>query len=202
MTDLFADKAAGWDQRPIPQQISEGVVSALRSKVDLQSNLQVLDFGAGTGLIASKIAADVGEIIAVDVSASMLEQLAKKEELAGRVRTVCQDLLDTPLESPVDLVVSAMALHHVEDTARLMQTFFAHLKPGGRVALADLDTEDGSFHPPGTEGVFHTGFDRDALRGIMEDVGFERVEFATACEVGREDRSYPVFLVVAQRPER
>ncbi|NIV32583.1 MAG: methyltransferase domain-containing protein, partial [Anaerolineae bacterium] len=67
------------------------------------------------------------------------------------------------LERQFDLIVSAMALHHVEDTERLLQRFHQHLSPGGGIALADLDQEDGSFHPPEVEGVFHDGFDRTAL---------------------------------------
>lgn len=200
MTDLFAEKAKDWDTRPVPQQISEAVFSALQSQVELRPDLDVMDFGAGTGLFASKVAPAVRSTVAVDVSRAMLEQLAQKPELAGRVRIACRDLLETPLDAPVDLIVSAMALHHVEDTGRLMRVFFDHLKPGGRIALADLDAEDGSFHPPGTEGVFHSGFDRDALGGLIASAGFEEVQFVTAGEVDRDDRRYPIFLVVARRP--
>ena len=71
---------------------------------------------------------------------------------------------------------------------------------GGFVALADLDSEDGSFHPPGTEGVYHHGFDRDALTGLLEAAGFEDVKFQTAVEVPKEGSSYPIFLVVASKP--
>jgi hypothetical protein len=46
-TDLFKDRAADYDQRPVPQQISEGVVAALIERVALTSTMRVLDFGAG-----------------------------------------------------------------------------------------------------------------------------------------------------------
>lgn len=200
MNDHFEDKAHDWDERPIPQQISEGLASSLKTRVDLHPGMEVLDFGAGTGLVAAKVASAVGSIIAVDVSQSMLDQLAQKPELAGKARIVCQDILEQPLEAKVDLIVSAMALHHVEDTAQLARTFFDHLKPGGHIALADLDAEDGDFHPPGTEGVYHAGFERAALGRILSEVGFEGVEFTTACEVDREQRRYSIFFVTAQRP--
>ena len=76
-----------------------------------------------------------------------------------------------------------MAMHHVEDTGALVRALFAHVAPGGRVALADLDAESGSFHPPGTESVYHSGFDRDALGGLLREAGFTDVRFTTACEV-------------------
>lgn len=200
MSDLFRDKAAEWDARPVPLQISEGVGAAIASRVALDSGLVVMDFGAGTGLVSGRIAPRVKEIVAVDVSPAMLEQLAKKPELTGKVHVVCQDLLEAPLERRVDLVVSAMAMHHVRDTAALARTLFAHLVPGGRVALADLDTEDDTFHPAGTEGVFHAGFDRGALGALLREAGFVDVVFDTACEVTKETRRYTVFLVTATRP--
>lgn len=197
MTDLFREQAKEWDQRPIPQQISDAVVSAVRDAVPLRSDTVLLDFGAGTGLLASKLAPHVGQVIAVDVSEAMLTQLANKPELQGEVEIVCRDLVVSPLDRRVDAVVSAMAMHHVRDTHTLLARLHANLVPGGRLAIADLDTEDGTFHPPGVEGVFHAGFDRDALRALLEDVGFSDVRFTTACEVHKEARAYPVFLVTA-----
>lgn len=200
MTDLFVDKAASWDERPVPKQISEGVWGALQAAIAFAPELTVLDFGAGTGLLASKVAPHVARVLAVDVSPAMLEQLAKKPESAGKVEAHCLDLTRQPLGRSVDLVVSAMALHHVADTHALLRALFEHLTPGGRVALADLDAEDGSFHPPGTEGVFHHGFAREALAEALRAAGFVAVQFVTACEVTKEARRYPVFLVTAQRP--
>lgn len=43
-----------------------------------------------------------------------------------------QDILHVPLGKTVDLVVSAMAMHHVEDTNALLRTLQDHLAPGGR----------------------------------------------------------------------
>lgn len=200
MNDLFREKASDWDSQPLPVQLSQGIFGALQSRVPFDAGLTVMDFGAGTGLITGRVAPLVKRVIAVDVSPAMLEQLSKKPELQGKVDVVCQDLLQKPLGQTVDLIVSAMAMHHVQDTAALMRVFFAHLTPGGRVALADLDSEDGSFHQPGTEGVFHSGFDRAALGALLADAGFVDVEFATATEVSRDGlRRYPVFLVTARR---
>lgn len=199
MSDLFADKADDWDTRPIPVQISEGVSAALRDAVPLSVDSIVLDFGAGTGLLCTKLAPHVGHIHAVDISAAMLEQLATKPELLGKATIHHRDIIDDPLPDPVDVVVSAMAMHHVSDTAALLAALHDHLRPGGYLALADLDAEDGSFHPPGVEGVFHHGFDRESLQGSLQDAGFTRVVFRTAVTVAKEDRQYPVFLVTATR---
>lgn len=199
MTDHFHEKAADWDNQPVPVQISAGVFEALSTRLSLHADLTVMDFGAGTGLISGKLAPLVKKIHAVDVSPAMLEQLAKKDELAGKVTIHCQNLLERPLEVEVDLVVSAMAMHHVEDTRGLLSTLHAHLGPGGKVAIADLDAEDGTFHPEHVEGLFHHGFDREDLSRLMHETGFTDVEIETACEVHRDGRHYPVFLAIARR---
>jgi 2-polyprenyl-3-methyl-5-hydroxy-6-metoxy-1,4-benzoquinol methylase len=200
MTDLFQDKAAEWDARPVPAQISEGVAQAIEAHVALAPEMTVMDFGAGTGLIAGHIAPRVRKILAVDVSASMLAQLASKPALADKTEVFCQNILEAPLSREVDLIVSAMAMHHVEDTRALARALFAHLVAGGHIALADLDAEDGTFHPPNTEGVFHHGFGRDALGAILRDAGFIDVRFVTACTVSKESGRYPIFLVTAKKP--
>ena len=147
-------------------------------------------------LAAKRLSADV---LNLNISTSAT---AKGESLLDTLRNLEAmhvDILATSLPHQVDLIVSAMAMHHVEDTNRLLRAFAEHLGPGGRVALADLDSEDGSFHPPDTEGVYHRGFDRDALREKLEAHGFADIEFATAVEVDRDSKRYPVFLVTATR---
>ena len=198
MTDYFAAKSRDWDERPVPVQISKAVGRLLEAQ-DWDSSMRVLDFGAGTGLIAAAVAPHVSRVVAVDTSPSMLAALAAKEELQGKVETRCHDILETPLDERFDAVISAMALHHVGDTGAVAWRFAEHLKPGGLLALADLDREDGSFHPPGTEGVFHHGFDRAALQSILEATGFESVRFTTAVEVEKEGGRFPVFFVSARK---
>ena len=66
--------------------------------------------------------------------------------------------------------------------------------------MADLDTERGDFHPPDIQGVFHHGFDREALGALLAATGFRDTRFTTACTVTKEDTRYPIFLVTATRP--
>lgn len=200
MTDLFQDKAEGWDARPIPAQISEGVWQALQAQTTLSPDATVMDFGAGTGLVCGKLAPQVQRILAVDISEAMLAKLAQKPELAGKVEVFCQDILQEPLGRQADVIVSAMAMHHVEDTRALLRALFEHLVAGGQLAVADLDAEEGDFHPPNIEGVYHAGFDRDALADLLREAGFQQPRFTTACEVHKEGKAYPIFLVTATKP--
>jgi len=199
MADLFAEKAKDWDVNEMVLALSSGVGSSVLNNVDLTEQMHVMDFGAGTGLLTSQVAAKVNKVTAVDVSESMLEQLMAKEDLNGKVEAVCQDITVDALGIEFDLIISAMAMHHVEDTDKMLQSFSGHLKSGAKVALADLDKEDGSFHPEGIDGVFHDGFEREAFQVKLENAGFNDVKFETAHTVDKGEKKYPIFLVVATK---
>ncbi|MDH3387153.1 MAG: class I SAM-dependent methyltransferase [Gammaproteobacteria bacterium] len=199
MTDLFKAKAKDWDENARRTQLASAIGSSILEHVSLNKEMTVLDFGAGTGLITGQIAPLVNRVVAADTSKAMLDKLASKPELKDKVDIFCQDLLENPLDAKFDLIVSAMAMHHVQDTSRLIETFAEHLNDSGIVALADLDKEDGSFHPAGTQGVFHSGFDRDDLRAILQSRGFEQIAFFTAHIVNGDQKDYPIFLVTARK---
>jgi len=199
MTDLFKEKAQDWDANEMVKGLSLGVGAAIQANLTLDNTMTVMDFGAGTGLITSQIADRVKKVVAVDVSQAMLDKLMSKEELHGKVESLCRNILEIPLPDRFDLIVSAMAMHHVDDTNRLIACFAEHLKPDGKIALADLDQEDGSFHPADIEGVYHNGFSREALQSMLRQHGFKEIRFTTAHTVIKGDKSYPVFLVVATR---
>ena len=200
MADLFEEKSRDWDANDMVLRLSAGVGASVLEHVPLREDWAVLDFGAGTGLVSAHVAPRVARVVAVDVSQAMLDVLVAKPELAGKVEAVCQDILQSPLAETFDLVVSAMVMHHVEDTPALLKAFVDHLGPGGMLAVADLDAEDGSFHPADIEGVYHSGFDRSALGQLLEQQGFTDVRFVTAHTVNKEEREYPVFLVTAIKP--
>ena len=199
MTDLFDEKSKGWDADKTVKTLSSAIGSLILEKVPLSNQMNVMDFGAGTGLISSHVAPLVNNIVAVDISEAMLTKLVSKPALQGKVKAVCQDILEAPLGEQFALIMSAMALHHIESTQALIRVFSEHLKPGSMIALADLDKEDGSFHPAGTEGIFHHGFERHELQNILEKNGFKAIHFFTAYTVVKGENKFPVFLVVAQK---
>ena len=197
MSDLFDEKAKDWDANEMVRNLSQAIGSSILQQVPLHSQMEVMDFGAGTGLISAHVAPLVKKIMAVDISEAMLNKLVSKPEFHGKVEAVCQDITKKPLEAKFDLIMSAMAMHHVEDTDQLIQVFSEYLTSGAVLALADLDKEDGSFHPEEIEGVFHFGFDRDELKQRLENHGFEDVKFSTAHTINKEEKIYPIFLVTA-----
>ena len=199
MTDLFNEKAKDWDANEMRTKLSSAIGSSILAHVSLHDQMRVMDFGAGTGLISSQVAPLVKKIVAVDISEAMLNKLVAKPELQAKVEIVCQDIIEKPIADNFDLIMSAMSMHHVKDTSKLIQRFSEHLNPGASIALADLDKEDGSFHPEDSEGVFHLGFKRNELQIILEKYGFREIQFVTAHTINKEEKKYPIFLVTATK---
>ncbi|MFK5912868.1 MAG: class I SAM-dependent methyltransferase [Woeseiaceae bacterium] len=199
MTDNFKERSKDYDKNDMVQKLSSAIGSCIIKNVELNEQMHVLDFGAGTGLITSQIAPYVEKITAVDISQSMLDKLIEKQESTDKVQTLCQDITIEPIGKEYDLIMSAMAMHHVEDTDNLVKRFSDHLKSGAKIALADLDKEDGSFHPKGMEGIYHDGFERIEFQVTLEKHGFKDINFETAHTINGETRPYPIFLALATK---
>jgi ubiquinone/menaquinone biosynthesis C-methylase UbiE len=98
-----------------------------------------------------------------------------------------------------DVVTGLVSLHHVPDTAKALSELYGLLTPGGRLAILDLDTEDGSYHDDPAEPVIH-GFDRAALGALAVAAGFESPTFSTVMELNKRGKTFPLFLLLARRP--
>lgn len=197
MPERFNQAAETWDQNSTKVRLAHAIADGILKKIPLNAKMHLMDFGAGTGLLSEPIISRIGRLTAVDLSEKMLQQLQAKPAFKHKAETLCRDILAHPLAQRFEGIISAMALHHVENTRLLLRTFAAHLRPGGFIALADLDSEDGSFHSHGNEGVFHFGFEREALKKLLEGCGFENIAFETVFVFEKKRASYPVFLLTA-----
>lgn len=197
----FDDAAADWDEKPQRVALARRVAQAIAQAIPLASSMQVLEYGCGTGLVARALSPHVATILAVDTSPRMLEVLAQKakEEKIGNITTLAHDLTQEPLlDKDFDLVLSSMTLHHIPDIEALLDRFFSALKPGGYLAVADLVTEDGSFHDDNT-GVAHYGIDPDTVRAILKkngglDIAVQEIHTIEKPQGDGAKRGYPVFL--------
>lgn len=195
--DFFAHKADGYEQNPSRVDNVANIANAILAAVTLDKTRHLLDFGSGTGLLLERLAPFVGKITAVDVSPAMNRQLAaKREHLPCALDIVAIDLCQSSLTQQFDGVVSSMTLHHIKDIDAMFTKFHALLVPGGFIAIADLDVEDGSFHGEDT-GVHHYGFERAAIAAAATAAGFCDARVVSASSMHKPQGDYGVFLLTA-----
>ena len=202
----FNKEAAQWDANPGRVKLANEVADAIIREIVPAGDMDVLDFGCGTGLVTLRLQPLVKTIRGVDSSQGMLDVLQDKIRTQG-LRNVEVRFVDFDkggrIEGRFHLLVSSMTLHHVPDTAALFKQWHDLLLPGGRLCFADLDAEDGSFHGDNT-GVFHLGFDRAHLKSLLLAAGFRDIRDTTATTMmrdveGKGKREFPVFLIAAQK---
>jgi SAM-dependent methyltransferase len=97
----------------------------------------VLDVAAGTGHVARRLAPKVRTVVALDATRAMLEQ--GRAQAPPNVLFTQGDAAALPfLDGSFDVVVTRFAVHHFEDPAVQLAEMRRVLRPGGRLAVADL----------------------------------------------------------------
>jgi len=198
MQDHFQHKAQTWDAGSIRVQGAKKIADAISKKIELNKTMEVVDFGVGTGLLGFEIAKVVDKIYGVDTSATMLEKLKEKNTKELSIEPICQDIIHEPLTKNFDGLISSMTLHHVENLKTFFETIYKNLKSGGFIAIADLESEDGTFHSDNT-GVFHFGFDENELCEIVKSAGFKDVNFENINTINKPHRDFGIFLITAYK---
>ena len=198
MQDHFQHKAQTWDGGSIRVQGAKIIADAISQKIELNDTMEIIDFGVGTGLLGFEIAKVTKKIYGVDTSATMLEKLKEKNSEELSIEPICQDIIKNPLTKSFDGLISSMTLHHVEDLKAFFETIYKNIKSGGFIAIADLESEDGSFHSDNT-GVFHFGFDENKLCEIVKNAGFKNVEFKNINTINKPQRDFGIFLITAYK---
>jgi SAM-dependent methyltransferase len=128
---------------------------------------RILDLGCGTGTGAVALLRrfELADVVALDISAQLLHRLRAKARYLGvadRVRTVQADLDSAwPAIDAVDLAWASSSLHHMADPDRVLTGVFAALRPGGILAVIEMDSfprflpDDLGIGRPGLEARCH-----------------------------------------------
>jgi len=87
------DLADTWDQEQGVDAYSFEVLYELKSRFPRLAEFVVLDFGAGTGPLTTKLIGEVTEIVAMDLSSKMIQKL--KEKLPS-VEAYAMDIKQAP----------------------------------------------------------------------------------------------------------
>ena len=197
--DHFAHKSKSWDMSSMRVQNAKSIADLIVKNIDFKDEMEVMDLGAGTGLLSYFIAPHVSKIVAIDNSPSMLNEFkSKASEFDSETEVIEADISNDELNRTFDGIISSMTIHHVEDIKALFSKLYAMLNENGFIAIADLDSEDGTFHSDNA-GVFHHGFDRNILESVATEIGFKHIKFDLASTINKPHNTFTVFLMTATK---
>jgi tRNA (cmo5U34)-methyltransferase len=200
----FDNKAADWDQNPMHWDRSVAIADEILKILPVKPDFRAMEFGAGTGILSFLLKDHLKEILLIDNSAEMIRLTNEKIAAsgAGNLQTRFFDLEHSDLKGDkFDLIFTQMVMHHVSDIEMIFNKFHTMLSPGGYLAIADLYSEDGSFHGEGFDG--HRGFDPDDLSAILQKKQFTNISHEECFVISRaisesETKEFPVFLITAR----
>lgn len=139
MRRYFDELAGKFGRQYVPGRSWKGIAEAL---IRLMPPMVIADLGAGEGMISQLMAERAKRVIAIDNSEKMVEfgsQLAKKRGISN-LEYRLGDLEDVPIRTgTVNLAFLSQALHHARHPERALGEAWRILKPGGRIAILDLN---------------------------------------------------------------
>lgn len=129
-----------------------------------------IEVGSGEGEFLSALAPAFKEVVALDVSADLLERAKARAEGLDNIDFVLAELDEDAYVGTADLVSCNMVLHHVASPADLISAMAATLKPGGFLLLTDLASHDQEWARESCGDIW-LGFDRDELLSMAGKAG-------------------------------
>lgn len=160
---------------------------------------EVLDIGAGDGVLAQLLAPRARTYTCLDSSDKVLGAAEARLASLGNLSFVAADMHALPMASAsYDQVLMFHVLTYADRPTEALAEAFRVLRPGGQLVVVTLDQHE---HRSVSEAYDHVnaGFAPDTLRGLLDDRGFE----VPLCGVAARERRKPYFRVVtafASRP--
>lgn len=173
----FDEVAAQWDEMR-SQMFSDEVRESAFRIADVQAGRTAADIGAGTGFLTEGLLGRGLQVIAIDHSAEMLEQMRRRFADSGQLQVRLGESEQLPIdEGAVDYVFANMYLHHVESPGDAIREMARILKPSGLLVITDADEHTHEFLRIEQHDRW-LGFKRDDMHRWFVEAGLNDVAVA------------------------
>lgn len=191
----FKEAAKTWDKDSTINRnriFAEAIVEKLH-----RNQLRTLDFGCGTGLLSQFLIDKISSLVGIDTTQEMLDQFNEKFADFKKAQSYCLNIEENELPKELgkfDLIISAMAFHHLKHPMKGLSHLIDILNPDGEIFIIDLEKEDGSFHPDNKKmGVHHFGFSADDHQTWAKELNLKH-DRKVIFSIEKNERSYDVIM--------
>ncbi|ANB99888.1 class I SAM-dependent DNA methyltransferase [Vibrio parahaemolyticus] len=183
--------AKNWESNPATEQFAQSVFAQLQQLTQLDG-IKVLDFGCGTGQLSQLLSPIVKDIVALDASEAMIEELDKKELLNVEpvVDALSRGLVaqHPAFRGQFDLVVASSVLAFVDDVESSLDIAHSLLNEGGYFVHFDWVTESEQ-----------DGFTLSRSENALSNAGFVDVEAKKVFDITSDGQTMSVLMGVGRR---
>lgn len=172
--DYFDQVAREWDKMR-ESFFSEAVREKALSVAGIQTGKIAADIGAGSGFMTERLLRRGVQVIAVDQSEAMLEEMKGKFIGLHGVDYRLGQAERLPIaDKSVDYVFANMFLHHVESPPVAIKEMARILKQGGMMVITDLDEHCFEFLKTEHHDRW-MGFKREEVKQWLIEAGLRNV---------------------------
>ncbi|HCE4710991.1 TPA: class I SAM-dependent methyltransferase [Vibrio parahaemolyticus] len=183
--------AKNWESNPATEQFAQSVFAQLQQLTQLDG-IKVLDFGCGTGQLSQLLSPIVKDIVALDASEAMIEELDKKELLNVEpvVDALSRGLVaqHPAFRGQFDLVVASSVLAFVDDVESSIDIAHSLLNEGGYFVHFDWVAESEQ-----------DGFTLSRSENALSNAGFVDVEAKKVFDITSDGQTMSVLMGVGRR---
>jgi predicted TPR repeat methyltransferase len=183
--------AKSWESNPATKQFAQSVFEQLQQLTQLDG-IKVLDFGCGTGQLSQLLSPVVKDIVALDASEAMIEELDKKElfNVEPVVDTLSRGLVaqHPAFRGQFDLVVASSVLAFVDDIDTALNISHSLLNHGGYFVHFDFVSD-----------VAQEGFTLAKSKEALISAGFTDVEVTPVFDITSDGQALSVLMGAGRR---
>ena len=193
MAQNWDEYAADWEKDDSTTAFAHEVFAELQKLTPLEGK-HVLDFGCGTGLLTQLIAIDARDVVALDSSEAMIEELDKKElfNVEPVVDALTRGLVaqHPAFRKQFDVVVASNVCGYLADYEQAVDIIYSLLDEGGLFVHWDWQVDD---HDP------EFGLSEKDVASALNRVGFSDVVTKTVFKIQTPQGLAPVIMGVGKK---
>ena len=142
----------GRERLRVLSRVMHQTSASLFDRLGLRDGLVCADIGCGGGEATLELARRVGphgKVIGLDIDDTKLEIARAEAQQLGvtNIDFKASDIRQASASQSFDVVYARFLLTHLKDPASIVSTFYEHLRPGGRIAVEDIDFSAYFTHP-------------------------------------------------------